>query len=487
MRAFLVIIIALFLSSCMDVKEICQNPILLNPEDLNSSSIESGQLSFFKRGDWPSSSWWSVFNSPTLNQLIEQAISRNPTIQSVYDRVEASKQEVIMKKSPLFPSVFFDGTQTWGRVSENGLIHALNPSLGTIYDLVDLQVNFNYQFDFWGKNRNELQAQIGEYRAEMAESKQVELIITTEMANAFFALKTNLARLALYEELRALYEQVTTLQETLFDYAIDNEFLTLNAVESTVEIDKEIETLQDQIKQNQHMINALRAERSNEMIFNLGPLDEVPQVLELPETLSSDLLARRPDLMAQIWRVQSMAYNVNVAIADFFPSIDLKGFFGLESLGFKHLINWASRGLTLTPSIHLPIFKVGEIRARVKRSQALLNSTIETYNEILLKSLREVADAVSFVEKVYMHKRMQQVILDQAQAKVDLYTLRSQVGLDNEILEIKSKIDLTYRQIEEVMVIYSQYQAVINMIRALGGGYQAEDLARLNCGGSNGS
>lgn len=469
----------------MRVSDLKENTAFLPPQQIQSSVGLALKQPYFKVGQWPALNWWESFNSLELNQLVNQALAQNPSIQSVEQKVEVALQVAKKEKAPLFPFVFFDASQDWGRLSKNGVPYQFNPSLGSIYDLVDLKLSFSYELDFWGKNRNQLQAALGKLRSQKAESKQVELMVTTSMAKAYFALKTNLKRRELYSRLYEVKSSVLDLNELLYQKAIRSKIDPVSSVEDLEELEKEILALDEEIKSNFYLLNILRGSSPDEPLEISSFLEEVPKALELPQDLSSDLLVRRPDLIASIWHIEALMHEVNVAVADFFPRVDLLGFLGLQSFPFKHLFDWKSREGRLQPSIHIPIFKAGEIRANFKKNRAELEGAIYDYNALLLTSLKEAADSLVLINRTYEQKASQKIIVEQAELKFNLLELRYRNGIDGLLKVYEVEAELLQKQLDNVMITFEQYLSVIQMIKALGGGYSTEDLKCFVKGGSD--
>src|SRR5690606_35990663 len=121
----------------------------------------------------------------------------------------------VIARSDLLPLVYFNATDQWQYLSENGLYRALNPNIRLNNQQIDFSLSFSYEFDFWGKYRNLYRAALGRQKAAIAEAAQVELIISTSLAQTFFALKTNLMRKAYYEALWKVRNRYFELQTKL--------------------------------------------------------------------------------------------------------------------------------------------------------------------------------------------------------------------------------------------------------------------------------
>ncbi len=463
----------ILLSSCVSLPHDQQTENLLCPPSLETSANNSFKSSLFVEGEWPETNWWEIFEAHDLNALIAEALQQNPSLQGIERRIDYAKQLATINKARLFPLIFFDANETWEYLSHNGLYRALNPTVPINPNLIDLTLSFTYEFDFWGKNYNLYQAALGQAKTQEAEAAQVGLIITTSVAQAYFALKTNLIREQLYEQLVQLRYDLYQLDTLLASQALASKLPPLLSREQWLEAEKLLIGIQEEIAVDKHLMNALLGKGPDSPIELDPSLIKPLKSLSLPCNLSLDLLARRPDLMAQIWRVEALAHEVGAAKADFFPSINLAAFAGVESTLYSLLFHSSSRTAGLMPAIHLPIFTAGAIRANIKAKKALFDDAVYTYNELILRSAQEVADTLVLVQSVYDQQEKQRQIVNDAQERYDLTALRQQSGLDNLLDNYNYREALIYKELEQVNLVYSQYLATIKLIKALGGGYNS--------------
>ncbi len=464
----------LFLSGCVSLPKDQQTENLLSPPSVTTSIDRSMESGFFSIGDWPKQNWWEIFGSSELNSLISIALDKNPTIQSIEKRVEYAKQTAKVVRSRLFPLLFFDADETWQYLSKNGLYRTFNPKIPLNANLVDLTLSFTYEFDFWGKNRHLFNAALGESKAEEAESAGVELITTTAIAQAYFALKTNLVRQRLYQDLFEVRRAFFELEGHLQDKALLSRLSPLLSEERLLEAEKLVFSIETEVETDKHLINILLGRGPDEPLNIEATLPQALETLTIPDNLSLDLLARRPDLMAQIWRVEALAHEVGAAKADFYPNINLTALLGLESINFSHLFRAQSKTAALLPAIHLPIFTAGAIRANIRAKKALFDQAVYDYNDLLLKSASEVADLLVLAKSIFEQKSAQDLIIEAAQTRYDLVLLRQQSGLDNLLSQYLAEEEWILKALDDVSLLYNQYLAAIKLTKALGGGYQSE-------------
>lgn len=465
----------LLLSSCRtSLSREEQIEHLLSPPCL-ATSIESALDSpFFVEGSWPATEWWQSFEEPQLDTLIVEALGNNPSLQEVSARIEVARQESIIARSKLFPLISFQATDTWAYLSQNGLYRALNPSIPLSGWLIDLSLAFSYEFDFWDKNANLFRASLGRELAREAETAQSRLLIATGLAQGYFALKTNLVRRALYQELVEVRQASTALQELLREQGLLSKLPTLLAEESLLAAQQWLEGIEDEIEKNRHLINVLAGRNPDAPLDVDCSLPPLPASLALPCDLSLNLLSRRPDLMAQLWTAKSLAYEAGAAIADFYPNINLSALVGLESVTYAKLFEASSFTASVTPAIYLPIFTAGAIQANVDAKKARFDEAVYAYNRLLLTSAQEVADTLSFTRTVYRQREEQQAIVSRSQERYALTLLRKEQGLETQLTAYAFQEELILKELDEIRLLYDQYVATVKLIKALGGGYVVE-------------
>ena len=357
-----------------------QTKNLIPTPSVESTVVKSLEKPFFSKGHWPEEAWWTVFESPQLNGLIEMALQHNPSIQSIEQTIENARARAVVAQSSLYPLVYFNYEDNWQYLSKSGLYRTLNPNIPLNANLVDLSLSFIYEFDFWGKYRNLFNAALGIQRAQEAETAQTKLIVTTAVAQSFFALKTNLIRLDLYKRLYEVRKNIYELQALLFENALYSKLPVLLSEEQVYESEKLVYNIEEEVATDKHLLNILVGQGPDVEIGVDSLMPPLPKSLTIPNDLTLNLIARRPDLMAQIWRVESIAHEVGAAKADFFPNLQLTGFLGYETVNYSKLFNWSSKTTGIDPALNLPVYTAGAIQAGVDAKRALFDEAVFEYN-----------------------------------------------------------------------------------------------------------
>ncbi|STX29712.1 outer membrane efflux lipoprotein [Legionella beliardensis] len=431
---------------------------------------------FIKSGDWPSKYWWVAYNSPELNKLMVDALTCNPSIHEIKSRMQAARQEAVVVGAKLFPLVFFDARENLQYLSKNGLFRALNPRLPRHTDLLDFSLSFRYEFDFWGQNRNLLAAAVGEAKVLRGEVAQIQLLTTTALAQAYFAYKVNIAKQKLYQQLVTVRQNILSLQRALINNALADDLPIYTAQENLFTAKQWLADIDHEIAVNRHLVNVLAGRNPETALADEQRLPGLPRKLIVPKTISLDLIARRPDLMAQIWRAKALAYKTGAAMAEYYPDVNLVGLIGLESTGWKKLLRASSVTAALRPAIHLPIFTAGRIRANIRANKAEFDAAIFAYNNLLLRSTQEILDILQFAKAVNRKRQEQNKILSFAEDRYKIIKNRERNGLDNGMEVYRQQEEVIQNKLVSLSLLYDQYLASVKLIKALGGGYCQPDI-----------
>lgn len=445
---------------------------LLAAPSLAKSEREALAGPFFKRTEWPEKTWWEYYGSEELNRLVALALKNNPTIQLVQSRITFAREKALQARSKLFPLIYFNVSDAWQYLSENGLYRALNDSIQLSNQDIDFSLSFSYEFDFWGKYRNLYYAALGREKAVEAENVQAELVVSTALAQAYFALKTNLARKKLYEKLYAVRKDLWNLQITLRDSALASDLPQLLSEEGVLEAKQWLASIDEEIAINRHVVNILAGRGPDESLVLEPQLPLLPRKLALPNDLSLELLSRRPDLMAEVWRMDALAREVGAAKADFWPNINLTALLGFESGSWTELFQWASKTVGVTPGLSLPVYTAGAIAANVGEKRALFNEAVYQYNELVLRSFQEVADLIAMGRSIYRQKEEQEAIVRRSEMRYELVQLRQEHGIDDALKADRFLEEVLQKQLMDVKLLYNQYLVSVRLIKALGGGYR---------------
>jgi len=431
----------------------------------------------FVPGDWPRADWWAMFGDPKLDALVERALAGNPTLRGAEARVRAAAALADAARSALYPSLDLNASATRERLSANDIFPP--PFSGSWVNQGRITLDFNYEFDFWGKHRDELDAALGATRAAAAEAAAARLVLAAAVAQAYFQLQADLASLGVAKETLAERAGLLELNRVRASRGLEPAIAVRQSDQQVASSRVEVSAAEAAAQLDRHSLAAL---------LGLGPgaaLEVAPELrtydaaLALPANLPADLLARRPDIAAQQQRVEAAAARIGAAKADFFPNINIAAFVGLGATSFHglDLFTSASRIAGIGPALHLPIFEAGRLQAGLRGRYAEYDGAVEDYNQTLVGALQQVADRIASLRAV------RRQLADQADALAaadDAYRLtldRYRAGLTNYLDVLINEERLLAERLSRVRLQGRSLALTVDTIRALGGGYRAPDAA----------
>ncbi|MNM63236.1 Outer membrane protein OprM precursor [compost metagenome] len=191
----------------------------------------------------------------------------------------------------------------------------------------------------------------------------------------------------------------------------------------------------------------------------------------MPATLPAELIGRRPDVVAQRWRVEAASHDIRAAKAEFYPNISLNAFAGLQSLSLSDFLTAGSRTFGIGPALSLPIFDGGRLRANLGVRQAEYDAAAEQYNATLVTALHDVVNQLVSLRWLAERANEQQQALQLTQEAYDMAVSRYRSGVGN-YLQVLSAEGQVLQQKQLLIDIETQERTLhLELIRALGGGY----------------
>jgi NodT family efflux transporter outer membrane factor (OMF) lipoprotein len=469
------------LAGCAKVSE-SEKAQLSSPISLDHSSETALAREFFEQGGWPTERWWEMFEDPQLNEIIELALKESPTLNKALAKVAEAESLARRERAALFPRLDLEYLEQWNYFSKNGFERSYfsvppgSPPIPATDNQIDLTLNFSYELDFFGKNRNLYKAALGQARAERAEAKQATLMLTTLIAQTYIELQIKLIQRNILHDRLEDRNTLFELGVSRSEFGLDSASPVLEREQKIYETEQSLLQLENEIALDRHTLNALVGVGPDVHIAPkpMSALFERPFVI--PSDLSSDLLARRPDLTAQIWRVEAAAAEIGAAQADFYPRVNLMALAGLESLGFSKLFLWNSRQGTLSPAVHLPIFTGGKLKANLKNKVAAFNEETYRYNELLLHAAKEVADQISTLMASFDLLNCEINTLETVQEELELQFSRYQHGIATIITVLETEDQLHAYRFQLFGLERDYLLAVLQLVKALGGGYHSAPI-----------
>jgi NodT family efflux transporter outer membrane factor (OMF) lipoprotein len=445
----------------------CANYSGILPEALkfNDSSLATRSVSY---ADWPKENWWRDLQDPVLDALIEQALIDSPNLQAASARLRRASAIAGETESALWPRINASSSNTRERFSERGLIPP--PYAGTTQSINELQLSGQWEIDFFGKNREALQAALGEVRASEAERQAARQLLASNIARGYYNLARLLAQRELAEARQLQRQDLAQLVERRFKAGIDTQVELESARGVIPENARDIAALDEQLGLARHALAALTG-KLPDALDALAPRLPAVAPLTLPQALPANLLGHRADVVAARWRVESAVHGMDSTKAMFYPNINLNAFAGFSAIGFNQWLDSGSRQPGIGLAISLPIFDAGRLRSLYRVSAATLDASVASYNGTLLDALRDVADQLTTLQSLTTQMARQQATLASAQRSYDLALQRYHADIADRLNVLNVESGLIAQRRASIDLQARWIDSRIRLIHALGGGF----------------
>jgi NodT family efflux transporter outer membrane factor (OMF) lipoprotein len=437
---------------------------------LNSSYNDHAPL---KKPHYPkknmSCAWWTRFHDPQLNQLIQTALTDSPRLQIAESRVRQAQQFAALAHSDLLPSVVGYGDIARERITSTGIFPP--PIGGNRYTETNFGLNFNYEFDFWGKNRQVLASRVSLQRAAQADWEESRLVLATSVTSTYFQLQSSIYELQLAEAILRQQQELLNIITVRAHHGVASDIPVTTATGDMETLKISVAQLREQVKISQHQLAALLGKNPFNTVIHVRKFAYDARLVAIPKVIPANLLARRPDLIAARLRMEAAAHEINAAKARFYPNINLLALLSLQAFDLPKAFELPSRDNSIGAAIDLPVFDAGARRANLGSKYAEYDNAVGSYNETILTGLREVADEASRLNSISAQQLAQKSVLRSAVRNYDLVLAQYQHGIVDYTNVLQSRTSMLRERNEQTDLQTQHLKSMIAMIKALGGTY----------------
>lgn len=432
---------------------------------------------------WPQAQWWRQFDDPQLNALIQRALSGSHTLAEAKLREEQAQSQADLLEAGSRLQMAALGMVNRQRVSANGFLspYAMDaPKLGMdgpYYTEATVGLFAGLDLDLWGVHRSAVAAAIGAQNAALAETAAVELSLSAGVAQLYYSMQASYQMLDLLQQTHDVIAFAVKAHQSKVAHGLEARVPYHGAKAQMLAVDKQIAAVKGQIKETRESLRALIGAGASDLA-EIKPI-ALPQIQTgLPATLSYELLARRPDLQAMRWYVQASLSQVDAARALFYPSFDIKAFFGLDAIHLDQLFKSTSRQINLIPGLRLPLFDGGRLNANLQHTRATSNLMIERYNQQVLDAVRDVAINGTRLQTLNDERAMQLERVEAMRYMQASAEAACKRGLGSRLQATEARLPVLAEEMSLLIVDTQRVIQNIQLIRALGGGYQAPAVTK---------
>jgi NodT family efflux transporter outer membrane factor (OMF) lipoprotein len=427
--------------------------------------------------------WWEIFNDPELNTLEEQVNVSNQSLASATAAFLVARSMVKEARSQYFPTVTVGPAITTSQQSgtlTSGFTTGTGGTGGGVAVSPQVITNFNLPFDatwtpdLFGRVRNTVLANANAAQASAADLENTRLMLQAEVAVDYFSIRGQDALKKLSDETVVSFQESLRLNQALYETGIASD-------EAVAQAETQLESAQAQNTnlgivraQFEHAIATLVGQPASAFSIRTLPLQTSPPAI--PYGLPSQLLERRPDISASERRMAQANAQIGVAVAAYYPTVTLSASAGLESSSFTKWFTWPSRFFSVGPSVSETLYDGGLRHATVQQFRANYLETVANYRQTVLTAFQQVEDNLSSIRILSIEIAQQDTAVGSAQRNLKIAIDRYKLGIDPYLNVITAQTTLFSNQQTDVNLRIQQITASVQLVEAIGGGWDASLL-----------
>jgi NodT family efflux transporter outer membrane factor (OMF) lipoprotein len=420
--------------------------------------------------------WWEIYQDPQLNALEEKINVSNQTLKAAQDQFLQARALVRENRASYYPTISAGGTASRNRLSSQRAISSVSST--TNYTDINLPVDVSYEPDLWGRVRRSVEAAREQAQASAADLENVSLSLHSELAVDYFQARTLDAEADLLQTNVEAFQRALQLTENRYHGGVASQVdvaLAQTQLDTTRAQQIEVE---EQRTGFEHAIATLTGEPASTFTLGHAALSINPP--PVPVGLPSQLLERRPDIAGAERRVAAANAQIGLARTAYFPAIGLTATGGFESGTITNLISGPGGYFALAATATQTLFDGGRRRAISDEAWASYHQSVDLYHQNLLTAFQEVEDNLAALRILEQEARTQQQAVAGAQRSLELATTRYKGGVTTYLEVITSEGIALSNQRTAVEIAGRRMTASVQLIKALGGGWDAGTLQNID-------
>lgn len=423
------------------------------------------------RDDVIHGNWWEIFQEPELNALEVQVAASNQNVAVALANFQAARAVVKQTQSQYYPAVTAGPSVTESRQ------HSQSTSSRTSVTSTQYSLPFDasWELDFWGRIRNSVKANSMEAQASHADLENVRLTMEADVAADYFQLRLLDSQSQLLETTVLAYQESLKLTQTQEDAGLASGQDVAQAETQLNTTRAQATDLGVQRALFEHAIATLLGKPASS--FSIASRSLAGDPVAIPFGIPSQLLERRPDVAAAERRVAEANAQIGVARAAYYPTITLSGSAGFQSTSLGNLVSGPGLAWAVGSTLAQTLFDGGKRKAVNEQAWASYQGTIANYRQTVLTAFQEVEDNLSTLRILSQELQQQNAAVESSQRYQTLAETRYQTGVDTYLNVIIAQTTLLNNQRTEMNLRLAQMTASVQLIKALGGGWDISHLA----------
>ena len=414
------------------------------------------------------SRWWARFDDPLLSKLIAAGLQESPDMASASARVKESRARRNSAAASLFPSL----TGSASRNANSTERENQNRNTNTSYTA---GLNASWEADLFGRNRSSVEAASAQVGASEENFHSVQAALASEIAIAYTNLRVDEASLEVLRRTIESREETNQLATWRTQAGEADSLESSQALSSLEQARATIPSLEQSAAQSRNLLALLVGKNPGGVdgLLSSGKKSIPKPARSLAVGIPADALRQRPDVRVAGYQLLAAAASTRAAEAARYPSLNLTGSLGLDSLSSGKLFNPQTATAGFVAGISSPIFDAGRIRSNIEAQSAVEEQAFQTYRSTVLTALSEVEDSLIACRRTAERLEILEKATSAAREADELARLRYQAGETDLLTVLDSQRSLLGLEDSLLNVRAARTIAYIQLYKALGGGWSA--------------
>ena len=472
--SFLLLLGLVFLTGCASLGpdyETPEAPVAEEWTDVDTSKLSN------QPADHPE--WWTVFNDPVLNQLIETAQSQNLSLRAAGMRVLQAQAQLGIATGSKYPQVQqLSGSANEVKISENGADNF--PLLDDNFGLYNLGFGLSWEADFWGRFSRMIESSSAQLQAEVASYDAVMVALTAEVAQSYVILRTLESRIALAGKNVLVQERALQIADVKFrngkvtELDVQQARTILNKTKATIPA---LQTSLGEVRNTLGVLLGMLPQDLDRLLTDTAPVPTPPALVAVG--MPQDLIRRRPDIRQAEWVMAAQSAQIGVAITELYPHFTLGGSIGLATTtiggkGISDLFDSGSVNGMLFSGFTWNVFNYGRLQNNIRFQDARFQELLIDYQKLVLTAQAEVDSAIV----AYLRTHTQAVYLGEsvqaAERSVELSMIQYREG-STDFNQVLTTLTQQAEQQDALTATNGKIATnLVTMYKTLGGGWQVD-------------
>jgi NodT family efflux transporter outer membrane factor (OMF) lipoprotein len=416
----------------------------------------------------PRDRWWTLYDNAELAELQERLVAGNPTLAAALANYAQARAVSDQARAGLYPTLGLGADVARNRESLNAPLRS--PISPTYYNANTVGGSVSYEVDLWGQIRNEVAAGEANAAASAADLENARLSLIAQLVGDYIQLRSLDRDNAILDETVKTYTRALSLTQQRHDAGISP---GLDVSQARTQLDAARSEAEQTLAQRALMEHALAALLGvSASTFSIKPEIVDITLPRIPSGVPATLLQRRPDIAAAQRRMIAANANIGVARAAYYPTLTLGAQGGFQSNAFSNLLSAPSSYWAIGPNALLSVFDGGLRRAQVAQAHAEFDASAANYRTVVVGAFQQVEDSLATLNHYHDAALEEKLAVDAAQRTLDLSMTLYVKGAIDYLTVVTAQTAVLQTQLEALTLDTLQLRASVDLIQALGGGWE---------------